>query len=680
MTNCGTTNGRMKQCRAWRTHACVAVLLALAGAGVASAQGDEPDATAASGEAKSELELDVQLLVLKSNWSDVQDAEQAAGIQRDLEKVFEGVDLPAEVRETLIGQAATIMFPRDFGAVYSNADFQRNLAWWKQHDLIVYQQDSQKATLPQSSDSGLPPGLGESSPEFGDQSSQAFAIRTMRIPEEKIPIRAPQFSPSNSNMTLRSAWDIQTTARNVESYTLAAGGMGPDGSAGAEPTSKPKTSPSIEFTIRLVQQEVLSYPREQVVGERSLARFTGGYIGEENRTVVIAWPNSSVLASESRNMPLLVISTKTNGADSEEAKSLEPALTRAERLNKLGIRETFSGNFNSYQDALAGRRTPRDAPRGTTTRPKPTDSKPESNEAADAVALVILQRVKAETVAKRLRELFPDQRDAITVAPESNRLLIGEMPTDKRLEILDALGKLDQAPAQSESDSQPPLGPMGLPPLTRTVTPTELTAARQAYAAAEQAAQTLADQLRSPDASPAERKTFAEKLAPQVRAAFQARLNLQRLEAESLRGRLAEIEANLARREALADEICARRVDQLLDDPALRWEPAADLSTVGGSAEATDSANVADVADSGTAGTGNAEPTDEPSAPESADTIAAGSMFSGEAGGMGPIAESFGGGTPYGGYAEEPDSGVYWIEMIASPSPTPNEDSDRLAV
>ncbi|MCA9206343.1 MAG: hypothetical protein KDA59_24995, partial [Planctomycetales bacterium] len=351
-----------------------------------------------------------------------------------------------------------------------------------------------------------------------------------------------------------------------------------------------------EFSIRFFQQQVLAYPREQVVSERSTARFTGSYLAEENQTVVIAWPNSNSLAGfTSRNIPLLIVSTKTKAADSGEAASPEPALTRAERVIELGFRESSSGGFDSFRGALAGRRTPRDAPRGTTTRPKPTDSKPESNEAADAVALVILQRVKAETVAKRLRELFPDQRDAITVAPESNRLLIGEMPTDKRLEILDALGKLDQAPAQSESDSQPPLGPMGLPPLTRTVTPTELTAARQAYAAAEQAAQTLADQLRSPDASPAERKTFAEKLAPQVRAAFQARLNLQRLEAESLRGRLAEIEANLARRETLADEVCVRRVDQLLDDPALRWDSAADLSTVGGSAEATDSANVADV-------------------------------------------------------------------------------------
>lgn len=681
-SNHGRTNG----CLAWPVHACLAVLIALAGAGAAGAQGDDPSATAANQEARSELELDVQLLVLKSNWSEGQDAEQAAGIQRDLDKVFEGVELPTEVRETLIGQAATIMFPRDFGAVYSNADFQRNLAWWKQHDLIVYQQDSRKATPPQRTDNPGLPGFGGSGPGFGFQSSLALAIRTMRIPEDKIPLSAPQYSPSNPNTSFRNAWNTQITVSEVESYSPAAGGAGafdPDGGAAAGPSNGPETSLSIEFTISFVQQQVLAYPREQVVNERSLARFTGSYIGEENQTVVIAWPNPSHLASHSPNIPLLVISTKSKASDSDAEKSPEPALTRAERMNKIGIQDSSSGGFNSFRDALAGRRSPRDAPRET-TRPKPTDSKPESNEAVDAVALVILQRVKAETVAKRLRELFPDQRDAITVAPESNQLLIGGMPTDKRLEILDALGKLDQAVPQSESDNQPPQNMIGLPTPSRTVTPSELDAARRAYAAAEQAARTLADQLRSPDASPAERKKFAEKLAPQVRTAFQARLDLQRMEAESLRGRLAEIEANLARREALADEICARRVDQLLDDPALRWDAAADLSTVGGSAEATDSANVADVADNGnadtgTAGTGNAEPTDEPSALESTDTIAAGSMFSGEMGGMGPIAESIGEGTPYG-YPEEPDQGVYWIEMIASPTPPPNEVSDQPAV
>lgn len=101
---------------------------------------------------------------------------------------------------------------------------------------------------------------------------------------------------------------------------------------------------------------------------------------------------------------------------------------------------------------------------------------------------------------------------------------------------------------------------------------TTLAIARQRYYRAERMAAEQASRARAVPPDDPRRAEVLESLRQAVRQSFTRRLELQRLEATSLRQRLGRLEMNLDQRETLSDEITARRVEQLLEDPAIRWD------------------------------------------------------------------------------------------------------------
>ena len=92
------------------------------------------------------------------------------------------------------------------------------------------------------------------------------------------------------------------------------------------------------------------------------------------------------------------------------------------------------------------------------------------------------------------------------------------------------------------------------------------------YIEAEREAAELAAQVRNADNDSPERQALESKLKKAVEEVFDLRQKSQEKEVETLRKRLEKVNASLQKRIQLRDKIIARRIDDLLEQDALRWE------------------------------------------------------------------------------------------------------------
>jgi type II/III secretion system protein/uncharacterized protein DUF1573 len=78
-------------------------------------------------------QIHVQLIRVRSDWSEITDAEETT---KALESLVADLELPGSFREDLLGSASQILFPETLLAVYRPEDITALLAWMAERDLI----------------------------------------------------------------------------------------------------------------------------------------------------------------------------------------------------------------------------------------------------------------------------------------------------------------------------------------------------------------------------------------------------------------------------------------------------------------------------------------------------------------------------------------------------------------
>ena len=181
-----------------------------------------------------------------------------------------------------------------------------------------------------------------------------------------------------------------------------------------------------------------------------------------------------------------------------------------------------------------------------------------------------LKHALASDVEELLRKLYPINASASVAADvRTNSLLLrGE----QRLidEFLSIVENLDRP---SEQRKQKPI-PRRTTSRFRNSSADQL---EQEFRELEAKAETIANDYRQAKNDRSRRNALRDELESVVALAFETRQSLQRAQVERLRSKLNRVEDQIHARESVKDRIMNRRVDQLIAEADLRWNPQLDL-------------------------------------------------------------------------------------------------------
>lgn len=201
-----------------------------------------------------------------------------------------------------------------------------------------------------------------------------------------------------------------------------------------------------------------------------------------------------------------------------------------------------------------------------------------------------LQYAEASDMGVIIQQLFEDRGITLAADERTNSLMIrGNADVQNEIEAL--LLKLDDRPApvsapQANSFPVPDPEHRRLPPnpvINAIIADASTAELRGQYESLENAAQKLAEQVRSAVTTLGKNHPETEKRKADLRAAvqqaFAARQELQRAELAEFARRMQRMHQSIDMRYRIADQIIDRRVEELLDSN-LKWEPSENEAAV----------------------------------------------------------------------------------------------------
>ncbi len=475
----------------------------------AKATADDPEAAAAKAIVRGDDNLNVQLIRVRSDWSEAKDPEAA---KKALETVVDGVSLPDNVRNNLLSSASQILCPEGFIAGYRPDEYLDLLTWMKGQDLV--QTHAQSKPI-------LWRGFRKDRPDLEVCRSDLF------VAESVVPV-SPTLErsevPPFFERTYGWMWSFESCLEK-------------------DPSSEQATM-EVKFTRSSVAKDdpqldggspvVLALSSTRRIG----SRFPAELVGIVRCFELIDDATKEAIQQQGWEPMLVITSANLRVSPSSSI----PLLRRPTSLQKLDFSPMV------WATVPADTQFPQGSPSQAAVTGKTHEADDRASESTKRIVVFRLQHAQAGQLAELLQAVMTD--GGVKADERTNSLLV--FGTTEQIDALRGLiENLDIAPT-SEAVSGKSIAH-----------PNSIEATRTDYATKQKEAASLARSL-ADETDEKTAKQLRTRLDRLVTEAFDLRQKLQRAELALLKERMQIVETRLQQRNVLRKEIIARRVENLL--------------------------------------------------------------------------------------------------------------------
>ncbi len=475
------------------------------------------------------------LLLVKSDWSDHEDAK---AIEGDLKRLLKDAALPELYRGNLLYFAPRILFSDEFVSLYDADEFTSLLVWLMENELARVEGQPSRPDIANEK---------EYEQAKGSDNDNDFRVATMLVSDNVVPVKiafGSQLPSPPPFVTYEYYWNVTFTSRHKASTGDGPPVLEVDMARLAQriDTVRVSYSKTVETkNLGGTERMAFDFPAHQV----AVAQFTFDQSDRYRDTVrTDGWE------------PVIYMTRE----DLPESRNVKPALAKPATLFKPS-----TSSRNRFFPP---------APRGTTARyyspggrggassgglgssPKPA---PKNEPEPQMIKVFALQFVEAEATGQVLKQLLPTQNIAVDV--ETNSIITrGEQKAlseiEALLEMLDRQATNQVKPIGGQQSSNNPAIAQAL-----------LETLRNKFESTEKQTKSIANELLNEEDEQATQR-LRNQLTIVVTEAFGLRQELQKAELNLLQERIRHIESQIEQRETLRNEIIRQRVEQLVSNAA----------------------------------------------------------------------------------------------------------------